>query len=130
MNGSASTSDLRDVMQEVSGQDLRWLFTQWLTRPGVPKLEGSWRYDAAKKAVVVTVTQTISGEPFRLPIEIGVVATPGALPRVEKVELTAATGTFTLTADVEPSAVVLDPNMWLLFEGERSVSGMVLKKGS
>jgi aminopeptidase N len=127
MNGSASTSDLRDVMQEVSGQDLRWLFTQWLTRPGVPKLAGAWRYDAAKKQVVVTVTQTIAGDPFRLPIEIGVVATPGAGPRVEKVELTSATGTFTLTADVEPSAVVLDPNTWLLFEGER---GPLKKNGA
>jgi hypothetical protein len=91
----------------------------------VPKLAGSWRYDAAKKQVVVTVTQTVAGDLFRLPLEIGLVATPGAPPRIEKVELTSASATFSLSADVEPSAVVLDPNTWLLFEGERGP----LKKG-
>jgi aminopeptidase N len=62
MNASASTDDLRHVMEEVSGQDLRWFFTQWLNRPGVPKLEGVWRYDTANKRVVVTLRQTIAAD--------------------------------------------------------------------
>ena len=48
---NASTADLRAIFEQVSGKDLGWFFAQWLTRPGVPKLEGSWRYDAAKKVV-------------------------------------------------------------------------------
>ena len=33
MNSVASTADFRRVMEEVSGQDLRWFFAQWLHRP-------------------------------------------------------------------------------------------------
>ena len=64
------------MFERVSGKPLEWLFTQWLTRPGVPKLEGSWRYDAAAKQVEVTVSQSQAADPFRLNVEIGIVSTP------------------------------------------------------
>ena len=71
----------------------------------------------------MTVTQTVAGEPFRLPLEIGIVATPGALPRIEKAELTGRTGTFTFAADAAPASVALDPNTWLLFEAGAFTKG-------
>ena len=49
-DGNASTADLRAVFEQVSGKPLEWFFTQWLTRPGVPKLEGSWRYDRGQES--------------------------------------------------------------------------------
>jgi aminopeptidase N len=70
-NANASTSDLHAVMEVVSGQDLDWLFEQWLHRPGVPRVDGTWRFDAATGQVVVTLTQTATGPPFRLPISAG-----------------------------------------------------------
>ena len=79
-NGNASTADLRAVFEQVSGKPLDWFFTQWLNRPGVPKLEGSWRYDAARKQVEVTLSQAQAGEPFRVNVDVGIVATAGALP--------------------------------------------------
>jgi aminopeptidase N len=115
-NLSASTDEFRRVMEQSSKSDLTAFFAQWLNRPGVPKIEGSWSYDAAAKQVVVTLAQTIAGEPFNLPIEIGIIATAGALPRVEKAELAARSATFTFAAGTEPASVVLDPNTWLLFE--------------
>jgi len=48
-NQNASTADLRAVFEQVSGKNLDWFFAQWLTRPGVPRLEGTWRYDAVKE---------------------------------------------------------------------------------
>jgi aminopeptidase N len=115
-NSSASTDDFRRVMEQTSGEDLQGFFTQWLTRPGVPKLEGTWQYDAAAKRVTVALSQTVAGDPFRLPIEIGIVQAPGALPRIEKAELTDRTATFSFASDAEPASVTLDPNTWLLFE--------------
>jgi aminopeptidase N len=115
-NGNATTSELRAVFEQVSGKPLEWLFTQWLTRPGVPKIEGSWRYDAAKKAVEVTVTQSQPAAPYRVTVDVGIVAKTGALPRVEKVELTARTGTYTFPSETVPVAVSLDPNTTLLME--------------
>ena len=115
-NMNVSTDEFRQVMERASGTDLREFFTQWLNRSGVPKIDGTWQYDAATKQITVTLTQTIAGEPFRLPLEIGIVAASGAVPRIEKAELTGGSGTFTFTADTEPAAVALDPNTWLLFE--------------
>ena len=104
------------MFERVSGKPLEWLFTQWLTRPGIPKLEGSWRYDAAAKQVEVTVSQSQAAEPFRLNVEIGIVTTPGAQPRVERLAVHGRQATLRFAADSPPASVVLDPDTWLLFE--------------
>ena len=115
-NQNASTDDLRAVMERVSGKDLRWFFSQWLTRSGVPALTGAWRYDAAAKQVVVELTQSQAGDFYRLPLEVGITVPGTAAPRIEKFELTAREGKFTFPAPAEPSDVVLDPNTWVLME--------------
>ena len=117
MNANASTDDFRQVMEQASGQDLRWFFTQWLNRSGVPKIEGSWRYNAERKQIEITLAQTQAGEPFRLPIEFEIETPPNVPPRdIEKVTLTDRTATFTFAADQAPVNVVLDPNVWVLAE--------------
>jgi aminopeptidase N len=114
-NQNASTDDLRQVMEQASGLELRWFFDQWLRRPGMPKVSGTWSYDAGSKQIRLELRQTHAGEPYRLPMEIGLAA--GTAPqRVHKIELTAASGTFSIPADVEPSAVTIDPNTWVLLE--------------
>lgn len=108
-NGSASTADFRRVMEETAGLDLGWFFDQWLTRSTSPVVEGTWRWDAASKKVIVELAQTQPGDPYRLPIEIGLGA-----QRVEKAEMTGKRGVFEFQADQEPASVVFDPNTWLL----------------
>ena len=71
-NQNASTDDLRLVMEQASGKDLSWFFAQWLTRSGVPALTGGWYFDRAAKQLVVELTQAQSGEPYRLPLEVGI----------------------------------------------------------
>lgn len=115
-NQNASTDEFRRVMEEASGQDLAWFFRQWLTRSGVPRLEGTWRYEAGAKQVVVSLAQTQAGEPYRLPIGIGLFGDPNAAPRVEGVELRERSATFRFASETEPSSVVLDPATWLLME--------------
>ncbi len=111
-NGSATTDDFRQVMEAHGGQDLRWFFTQWLSRPGSPSLDAGWRYDAAAKRVVIDLAQTHQGDAYRLPLDIAI--TTAGTTRVETVELTQAQQRFELAADQEPSAVVLDPGTWVL----------------
>ena len=82
-NGNASTADLRAVFEQVSGKPLDWFFTQWLNRPGVPKIDGSWRYDAVKKQVEVTLSQAQAAEPYRVNVDVGIVAKAGELPTVD-----------------------------------------------
>ena len=52
---------LPHAMEAESGQDLGPFFTQWLTRSGVPAIEGTWRYDAAAKNVVDRTSSDTTG---------------------------------------------------------------------
>ncbi len=113
-DGSATGDDLRRVMEELSRQDLKWFFDQWLRRPVSPSFEGSWRYDANAKQIRVDLAQTQAGEPYRVTVELAVTTTPTQPPRVEKVEMTGKRGTFAIAADVEPVTISFDPNTWLL----------------
>jgi aminopeptidase N len=116
MNGLASTADLRRAMEEVSGQELRWFFAEWLTRSGVPQVSGSWRYDSAARQIVVSVRQTQTGDPFRFSLGVGVSAAAGAATAVYPMQVTGRETTFNIPADAEPASVVLDPGVWLLAE--------------
>jgi aminopeptidase N len=111
---NASTDEFRQVIEAMSGRDLGWFFAQWLTRSGVPRIEGSWTYDAAQKRVAITLTQVHPGAPFRVRIGIGVAETSGAPPRVEAVELDEAKKTFFISSASVPAAVTLDPDTWVL----------------
>jgi aminopeptidase N len=113
-NRNASTDDFRQVMEQVSGRDLGWFFQQWLTRSGVPKLAGTWSYEASK--VIVELTQSQTAEPYRLTLGIGIVPTAGALPRIESVDFTDRRATFTFSADAPPFDLILDPGTWVLME--------------
>jgi aminopeptidase N len=114
-DGNASTEEFRAVMEEVSGRELGVFFRQWLTRSGWPVVEGVWRYDASARMVELDLRQTQSGEPFLLSLEVGLVF-PDSSRRAERIELSGGTGRFRVAADREPSAVVLDPDLWVLLE--------------
>jgi aminopeptidase N len=114
-NLNASTDDFRQVMEQAAGTDLAWFFDQWLKRPGMPKLSGTWRYDPVAKEILVDLAQTHAGPGFRLPLEVGIEAATGPR-RIERIELTGKQGRFTIAAAAEPSAVVLDPDTWVLAE--------------
>ncbi len=101
-------------MQEHAGQDLRWFFDQWLSRAGSPTLDWRWRFDATSKRVEIEVTQTQSGDAYRLPLEFGVTADSGSVMKMETVELTARTQRFSIAAERAPSAMVFDPRTRLL----------------
>jgi aminopeptidase N len=115
-DGNVTTADFRRAMEEAAGgTDLGWFLDQWLRRPGHPVLEGHWRYDAAAKAVVLELAQTQSGDPYRLPLEVRLAPREGAAA-VRKVEMNQRQQEFTIPADGEPAAVVLDPDTRLLVE--------------
>ncbi|MBY0495718.1 MAG: M1 family peptidase [Cyanobacteria bacterium] len=115
-NGNASTADLRAIFEQASGRQLEWFFTQWLNRPGVPRIEGSWRYDTARRVVEVTLTQSQATPAFHVKVDVGIVTQAGDLPRVQAFDMAAKQGTFTFPVDAAPAGVVLDPNTNLLMD--------------
>ena len=114
-NENVSTDDFRQVMEQAAGTPLSWFFDQWLKRPGMPALRGSWHYDAGAGQVRVDVSQVQKGGAYRLPLDIGIVNAAGQV-QIERVEMTQATGTFAVAVTTEPASVTLDPNTWVLLQ--------------
>jgi aminopeptidase N len=102
-HGNATTADFRRAMEAASGQDLEGFFRQWLTRSGLPKLSGSWRYDATAREVLVDLQQTQAGEPFRLPLTLALGE------HRETVALTGRAHQFRFAAAAAPAFIELDP---------------------
>lgn len=116
-NANATTADFRRAMEEASGQPLAWFFDQWLYQGGNLKLDGHWTYDARAKQLRVTLDQTQDdGSVFRMPLEIAVYASAGAVPTVHRVEINAKSNVFTIDMDAAPQDVRLDPQLRVLME--------------
>lgn len=111
------TTDLRRVFEQISDQDLEQFFEQWIFKPGHPILVGSWHYDAAAGEVLVDLRQTQdSGVVFATELEIGIETTAGV--RLVSVQIDQKREQFRFAASELPSAVTLDPNVWLLMEAK------------
>jgi aminopeptidase N len=62
------------------------------------------------------LNQEQKGLLFKFPLEIGIGS--GPTREVKNVIFDKKTQTFTFEVPSKPSQIVLDPNTWLLFEGE------------
>ena len=124
MNGLASSADLRAAMEQASGQELSWFFSQWLNRTGVPSVEGTWRYDAAAKQIVATIRQTQTADPYRFQMGVGVISPAGSLPKVVEAQVNGRETTISIPADAAPASVVFDPNVALLAEIHQPTGGV------
>ena len=119
LNGTASTDDFMQAMEEVSGDDLQTFFDQWLRRGGNPALEGSWRYDAAAGAVHIELRQVQEGAPFAFPLEVGIYAQGDPRPaQVTTVRVDGPSHRFVIPVAAEPADVRLDPRTWMLFRAD------------
>ena len=109
------SDDFRLVMEKISGKDLKAFFNQWIFRAGHPKLEVVWQYDTRKKQVLVILEQK-QEHVFDFSLDIGFKASAGT-QQLEKVKITSRKQEFLITTGQKPTAVILDPNVWLLFDG-------------
>jgi len=124
-NSVATTDDLRHAMEEAcaasgdrcpaDGKDLRWLFQELLNRGGVLQVKATWTYDASAKQVTLTLDQTQTSGLYTMPIEVSVTSGRTA---TQVLQLTQAHQVFTVPSDSEPTAVVLDPNAWVMMRAE------------
>jgi aminopeptidase N len=117
MNGTATTTDFRQVMERASGQDLAAFFEQWLYRGQIPRIEGTWAWDAAAREVVVEMRQSQPGPAFALDLEVGVEGA-GARPTVQRASVRSEPARLRIAAPERPRSVMLDPMTRALFVGE------------
>lgn len=109
--GNVESTDLRAVMEEASGADLAWFFSQWVYGVGYPKLDVEQSYDTNTQELKVTVAQEQKGDnltpqAFILPVNIEFRS--GDVIRKEPVRITKRIETFVFKADKMPSSVEID----------------------
>lgn len=114
---NALTDDFRKVMEEVSGQNLKDFFQQWLFTAGHPKLKVTWEYDNKKNNLAVKVQQ-IQATPFQFPLELGIFKNSSGEPETHTLEVSKPEQSFDISMKYAPALINLDPNTRLLFEGE------------
>lgn len=106
-----TSPQLAKAFLDASGVDVQPLFDQWLLKPGHPALEYDWSFANGKITVNVKQTHNTSkGAPiYVIPTEVGAII-GDKLVRLP-VTLNAASQSFELAVDAEPSAVLLDPDL-------------------
>lgn len=107
---NANTDDLRTVFEKVSGVDLKPFFQQWLYTKEHPMLDVSWKFDAKKKEIAVTVLQT-QQKTFDFPLQIKIGT------EVKQINVREAKTVVSFPCNAKPDAVSLDPEVNLFFEG-------------
>jgi aminopeptidase N len=113
---NARTADFQKIMEQVSGQNLRQFFYQWLYVAGQPELEVSWKYNAGKKRVTITVVQQ-QKMPFEFPVDVTIYGTNKAESTItKKIQVSEKTTSMEVPLNFTPVSVLIDENTKLLFE--------------
>jgi aminopeptidase N len=124
---SASTDDFRKVMEQVSGQDLRYFFLQWLESTGEPDFKLEYTVFRTLKGfrIVGKITQDL--DTFRMPVDLKI-ETEGN-PEEKTVDVTGTSSEFTVDTFGKPRSVSIDPkNRLLRFDKSMRVE-VAIKRG-
>ena len=112
---TGSADKLRLAFEEVTGRDLNWFWNQWYYGSGQPKLDITYKYDAAEGKEYVFVKQTQeTGKLFLLPVAIDVYT--GKNKERYNVWINNETDTFSFKSATEPDLVNVDADKILLCE--------------
>jgi aminopeptidase N len=118
------TEQFRIAIEETTGQSMDWFFDEWVYKMGHPVFRVTQNYDAAAKALKLTVRQEQKPDPDSQYPQVGFFQTPvdieigtAANTRVERVQLEPKEEqTFTFPVDSQPMLVNFDYNGTLIKE--------------
>jgi aminopeptidase N len=115
-HGNAMTADLQVEFEKTAGRPLDWFFAQWMQRTGVADVRPSWRWDSARRILVVTVVQGTRSAPYRLSLALDVIDSTGVTQRVRLAVPAQATAVIDvpMTFTNAPRRVDFDPDVSLL----------------
>ncbi len=109
---NASTSDFKNVMEKVSGENLAVFFTQWLEKVGHPILKTNWIYDNHKLQINIEQTQETV---FQIPLDVEIFYNDGS-SEIKTIQITDKTAPHIISTMADVKEIKFDPNTWLLFE--------------
>ncbi len=104
---NATTSDFVEAITEATGQDLEWLFDQYVYQPGHPQFEAAWDYDSSAHLLHLAIQQTQETAPFQLPIEIEALGDSGV--QAFHINVGKKSEDFYFGMNESPRTVLFDP---------------------
>jgi aminopeptidase N len=113
--GTANSDDLRAALERSSGKSLRDFFARWVYGAAHPQYELSWRWNAAGRRGVTTLTlrQTQNEPPFLMPVPVEITTANG----VQRITIKPQGKNATMRiASARPESVKLDPDGTILKE--------------
>jgi aminopeptidase N len=110
---NASTKDLQQDFERVSGQDLDWFFDQWLYNEGHPVLSVGIKRSGGRS--ILFIDQTQSGRSFIFPLRIRFVLKNGE-DIVKDFQINEREQEFVLDIKGKITGFEADPETDLLFE--------------
>ena len=112
------SEDLRRALEDISGQDLGWVFDQWVTGGGAPTLETRWRH--RNDQLTVTLSRGDDGPVFYGAVDVEIGTAKGE--RRVRAWLSESGGSVTLPLHEPPLWVAVDPDgaFPALFEPQQS----------
>jgi aminopeptidase N len=109
---NASTSNFKNIMAEVSKQNLDTFFWQWLEKSGHPIIKTNWLYSNNKLRLLVNQTQDFT---FQFPLDIELIYNDGT-SEIKTINITDKMAPYEIITNGEVTDIKLDPNTSLLFE--------------
>ncbi|MBN2800232.1 MAG: hypothetical protein JXX28_13920 [Deltaproteobacteria bacterium] len=99
-----TTQDLREALEASSGEDLSWVFDQWVSGEGAPRARSSWGWEDGTLTVQLERDEAL---PWTLPVEVEV----GTWQEAERyrLRLDQHQQTLTLPLAAPPLWVAVDP---------------------
>ena len=122
----ATTEQLRDAMEDVSGRDLDKFFQEWIYGEYFPVYGYGWSPTAGGIDLTVEQLQTNTGL-FTMPIPIRVVSDAGTFDFT--VEDSLASQAFSIAVAGNVQDVQLDPDKWILRQVQSTVTNATLDRG-
>ena len=111
---NATTEDFENIIEKVSGQNLKMFFKQWCYTIGQPQLNIQWSYNNSKKSVKIKVEQ-LQKKLFEFPLDIGL--SDRNESSVKTIDIKNKVTVLEFPVSSKPDKIVVDPNVNLLFEG-------------
>jgi aminopeptidase N len=124
---SANSEQFRKVFEQVSNQELRYFFIQWLESSGSPefKLEYTVLRTQQGFRVVGKINQDL--DTFRMPVDLKI-ETEGN-PEEKRIEVTGTSSEFSVDTFGKPRKLYLDPNHVLLRLDPSMQIAVAIKRG-
>ena len=112
-NGTATTDDLRLILEHHTHKSLKPFFSQWLHRPGFAELTISYNWRPATHILMLQVTQSVRFAPYALPLTLAIRDAQGheSLVRVDVKALASQIIRVPVNGVDEVASVMADPNV-------------------